>query len=533
MYRLLIVEDEEFLRKSLCAMVDWESAGIQIAGAVENGREALRFLSENGQTDFVFTDIRMPVMDGLELAGELQNRYPNIKTVLYSAYSEFAFAQKGIEYGVSGYLLKSQDEEEIAAYFRELCRRMEEETQSPSSAEKGFWETREALSNRLLNGISLEDEQKAILEGGDCKLDLKNGPLAAALFELDETPMLREELGGLGLRQLHKFLAEQVLSRMEMQGMGHLLQFGEPVIALWKDFSTDWPDRLRALHKALCEDLKSFEAGAPVTLTIAIGPPVQRISDLPSSWSGAKERLEKRFFLGPGLVLDSNSRIPDVKPESNTVLPVLQEAETLCRCQDLPGLLAFLEQLKVKWKTGAFVDRNTANWFGVQLLQQLSSMHNSPPHARDESALAARSGDLARLITRSETLDSLFDQLAAACKELLDDSPAASLQQKKLIEKAIRFLQENYISDISLERTASYVAVHPVYLSRLFRQETGQTFKNMLTQLRISKAKELLRDPNRRVYEISEMVGYKKPRYFSELFKEITGMTPLEYLEKS
>ena len=379
MYRLLIVEDEEILRKSLCAMVDWGFAGIQVAGAVENGREALRFLRENGQTDFVFTDIRMPVMDGLELAGELQSRYPGIKTVLYSAYNEFSFAQKGIEYGVSGYLLKSQDEDEIAAYFRELCRRMEAETQAPASAGSGFWETREALSNRLLKGVSPDEEQQVIREGAGCKLKLEDGPMAVVLFELDEVAMLREELGSMGLRQLHKFLAEQVLSRMEMQGMGHLLQFGEPVIALWKDFTADWPDRLRALHEALYEDLKSFETSAQARLTIAAGPPVQEISSLPISWEGAKRRLESRFFLGPGLVLDKNTGFPEAAPCPESALPALQEAETLCRCRDLPGLLSFLEELKNKWKTGAFADRNTANWFGVQLLQQLSLAHNSPP----------------------------------------------------------------------------------------------------------------------------------------------------------
>ena len=137
MYRLLIVEDEEFLRKSLCVMIDWQGLGIQVAGAVENGGEALRFLQEQGMerpVDIVLTDIRMPVMDGLELAGELQSRYPGIKTVLYSAYSEFSFAQKGIEYGVSGYLLKSQDEEEIENYFREMCHRMQKEAAPPLPA---------------------------------------------------------------------------------------------------------------------------------------------------------------------------------------------------------------------------------------------------------------------------------------------------------------------------------------------------------------------------------------------------------------
>lgn len=537
MYRLLIVEDEEFLRKSLCVMIDWQGLGIQVAGAVENGGEALRFLQEQGMerpVDIVLTDIRMPVMDGLELAGELQSRYPGIKTVLYSAYSEFSFAQKGIEYGVSGYLLKSQDEEEIENYFREMCHRMQKEAAQPNAASSGdgFWKKRESLSDRLLAGVSTEKAEAAIREGALCKLDLSRSPAAVALFELDESAMLREELGGLGMRQLHKFLAEQVLARLEWQGLGQLLQFGEPVIALWTDFSAGWPSRLRRLHQELSEELKSFETGAPVTLTVAVGTPSPSLSGLPESWEKARERLSKRFFLGAGLVLDSSCSLsvdgpPELSPAE--IRTALQEAETLCRCRDLPGLLAFLESLKQSWKARAVTDRSAANWFGVKLLSAAASS-DVPEEAA--TSLVSRSGELVRLISRSDTLDSLFEQLNLACGELLEGAPAAFRQQKKLVEKAIRFLQENYTSDISLERTAAYVCVHPVHLSRLFRQETGQTFKNMLTQLRMEKAKELLRNLDLRVYEISESVGYKKPRYFSELFKEVTGMTPLEYREK-
>ena len=97
----------------------------------------------------------------------------------------------------------------------------------------------------------------------------------------------------------------------------------------------------------------------------------------------------------------------------------------------------------------------------------------------------------------------------------------------------MQYIRSNYPKQILLEDVASHVNLHPVYLSRLFKSEIRKTFKSVLTEIRIEKAKKLLvSNLDNKVYEISELVGYEKPRYFSSLFKNMTGLTPLEYREK-
>jgi two-component system response regulator YesN len=126
MYKLLIAEDEEIFRKVLPSIIDWNSIGFEIIGVVEDGFEALKLL-EQVEVDVILTDIRMPHINGLELAMEVKSRFPRIKTILLSAFNEFEYARKGIDCGVYGYLLKSDDEESIEKYFVKLSKVLSQE----------------------------------------------------------------------------------------------------------------------------------------------------------------------------------------------------------------------------------------------------------------------------------------------------------------------------------------------------------------------------------------------------------------------
>lgn len=537
MFRLLIVEDEKMLRESLAVMVDWESAGVEVAGLAENGREALDILQRQ-PVDLVLTDIRMPAMDGLELACEIQNRYPQIKTVLYSAYSEFSFAQKGIEYGVSGYLLKSQDEEEIAAYFQELCRRMEKEQSMQTSGLHGdgnLWSWREELFDQLCRGEGFGNSDLP----ERCKISRHNGKMAMTLWNLDHADMLREELGATEFRQLSKLFSEQALTRIEWQGYGYLLRTYDPLAVIWTDFEPGWQQRLEQLQKEVHTDLEMFESSFPVTVTVSFGSCVTDASSLPQSWESAQCALNKKFYLGNGKIIFGESQdypCEQLSPEGEAQ-QALREASALCREKDCTAMLHLLNSLHISWTQRGILDRHTVKTFSTQFILLLTAAADG--QGEENNALVSRGAEVLHTISRADTLDMIFDRLLLVTQEFLQASPYgggvlsdADHPPKRIVEKAMQYLKENFAEEVSLERVAAYVSVHPVHLSRLFRQETGQTFKEILTHLRIDAAKELLQDLDLRVYEISERVGYHKPRYFSELFKEMTGMTPLEYREK-
>ncbi|MDF2884704.1 MAG: hypothetical protein K0R54_5274, partial [Clostridiaceae bacterium] len=112
MYKVFIVDDEEFVIKSLIGSISWESLGFEVAGKATNGRVALEQI-DSMQVDVVFSDVRMPGINGLELIKEIQRNNPNIIFIIVSGYPEFSYAQKALSYGALGYCLKPFDEPEI------------------------------------------------------------------------------------------------------------------------------------------------------------------------------------------------------------------------------------------------------------------------------------------------------------------------------------------------------------------------------------------------------------------------------------
>ena len=119
LYRILLVDDEEEVRRGIIRKMEWEKLGFEVAGDAENGEEALEKV-EQLQPDVVITDIRMPVMNGIELLKKVYNHCPLTKFIIISGYSDFEYAQSAIRLHVSEYLLKPVEKEALIAKIREL-----------------------------------------------------------------------------------------------------------------------------------------------------------------------------------------------------------------------------------------------------------------------------------------------------------------------------------------------------------------------------------------------------------------------------
>ena len=126
LYRIILVDDEEEVRKSIIKKIDWQSAGFQVVGDAENGQDALEKI-EALKPEVVLTDIRMPYMDGLTLAGKLRQKYPSIKLVIFSGFDDFEYAKQAIKLNVIEYILKPVNVEELTAILQKIKFNLDEE----------------------------------------------------------------------------------------------------------------------------------------------------------------------------------------------------------------------------------------------------------------------------------------------------------------------------------------------------------------------------------------------------------------------
>ena len=128
LYRIMLVDDEEEVRKAIIRKMDWESLGFMVVGDAENGEDALEKL-EQLEPDVVITDIRMPYVDGLTLTARIREKYPSMKILIFSGYDDFEYAKQAIKLNVTEYILKPVNGEELAVILKRIRDSLDEEVE--------------------------------------------------------------------------------------------------------------------------------------------------------------------------------------------------------------------------------------------------------------------------------------------------------------------------------------------------------------------------------------------------------------------
>src|SRR5690606_19905451 len=142
--------------------------------------------------------------------------------------------------------------------------------------------------------------------------------------------------------------------------------------------------------------------------------------------------------------------------------------------------------------------------------------------------------ELHRSLLASETSEAYYQILERTIAEMSRNIfQKTNNHHKRVIEKIIQLVEKNYAGNINLEWLSSQIHLNSNYLSRLIKKEIGLTFTELLTNTRIENAKQLLKDPTCKIYEVSERVGFEDAQYFSAKFKKETGITPTEYRDHS
>lgn len=118
-YRLILVEDDDQIRNGLEHYFPWGEIGFSLEACLSNGLQGLKYVQEH-DVDVILTDIRMPVMDGLEMLEKIRLENPSIYVVVLSAYRNFDYAQRAIELGVSNYVVKSTKYDDLMKVFKTI-----------------------------------------------------------------------------------------------------------------------------------------------------------------------------------------------------------------------------------------------------------------------------------------------------------------------------------------------------------------------------------------------------------------------------
>ena len=485
-YKVMIVEDEPAAAAFIEKLIELKCPDYEVTAKAEDGAKALELLADTF-VDVVVSDIRMPGMDGIELAGKLKELYPDILTVIVSGHQEFEYAKGAIRAGVEDYLLKPLDPSEIKRIFVGISRKLK----------RKYWERRNKVLHLLSSGASEIDE-------GDMKRLFPGEKWNAAIIR--RNGVISRFNAGLN-REIYSDDAEQMIvyGRDDMEML--FLCADDMLPAPFKDVM----DR---------EFRKLKDDGTYLTM-VSCGEEFL-IGKLPEIMHGLYLRLDNSIIIG----LDQKLRLSDEVPA-----PVTDTASEkqfahilhLVERRDIMNLKKELERLFTLWAE----EKRTQFWIEGKIRYLFYEM-------RSRGILGE---------WNEYWLDDAFSEaltVSGLCENILDilrqyvnfDLYSERRQKDVVFQDIVEYMKAHLSESLSVQEICREVGVSQAALSRLFRTYAGVPYKNYLTNLRIETAKTILKEnPEIFIKDVAEYVGFTDQFYFSRVFRSVTGQSPTEFLE--
>ena len=495
MIKVLIVEDEPPIARAVKQLICRYSDAFQVVGTEINGRAALERLGR-GEVDVVFTDIRMPVMDGLELLENIQRDYPEVVTVLLSGYQEFEYAQKAVCFQAFDYLLKPVSFEKMSALLGKLeilCRN------------RAYLKKRDQLSGLI------EGNGEASAAQADCVTLLVN---AGAM------PLTSDDLGAPGRKFWRGVQLEELLRSIVPERDSVLPFSGKSKTERIVVIETRSPDSARAAIETLYRRLTEM---TPLPITVAARVEPVPISEVAQTISDLRTLLYREIRLCASQLLwdaPGGARRPG-KAIPLSSFPVNRVVEAICAGSAEQLSAAVAEMLAVSEREGQ------TQFDFMRLLETI--IGDSRIGDNSESYLDVKTR-LGEAVLGSMDFASLGERVSEILLGMRQSGGEAKKSQEAVVAEMEQYLIDNYEKPISNEMLANKFGFVPNYISKIFRRHRGVTPSEFLTKYRVEMAIRLMKaHPDMLIKEIAQAVGYANQYYFSRIFKKETGMWPTEY----
>lgn len=521
MYNVFLVEDEVGIRESIRDTLDWEAAGFRYLGDAPDGEIALKAIRKL-KPDIVITDIKMPFMDGLELTAHLREEMPGTKVVILSGYDDFAYAQKAIRLGVVEFLLKPVSPSELMKAINKVAVGLRNEMAGEYAAggDTGIWrQRRNAFLNDLLAGaIPSAETFSGMSELG---IQFSDNYYIVALIKISaEKPDFSRDLK---ITRMAAQMATDVRAVMLERGQADLA-----VVFQGESEQAVESAAIAALKSMAAKCLKDFGA----KLLMGVGKASAHLHELSRSLREAEIAINYAFFTGS----EEPCLMRNVIEEKHTLgLELAQKLDQTAEFLQTGGLdetkATAGEISKLVFDAGgkgvalhyAYID------ILMTAAKVVQNMSGNPEEVLPEFSKLGTDvfaigtpGQFAAAIT------AVFDKIITYRQSRLASRYGIMMGRVK------KFIDDNYSDPyLSLQKTAMHVHVSPTYFSAVFSKEAGETFSEYLSKVRMTNAMRLLKTTARPASEISEMVGYKDPQYFSRAFKRATGVSIRIYRSKN
>lgn len=502
MLKILLVDDEQEEREGVSYLIKKYGYPLSVSEA-PNGRKALEYM-ERHSVDILFTDVKMPMMNGLELAKAVNAAYPETKIIIFSAYGEFDYAKQALEANAVNYLLKPIELDEFREVMENLLRSIQEEKSQQEERRQEDWQNQQNILYKILTGAHLKQSEweraklSLFSKGDSCRL--VHVEFMDNFFETKEEIFLNFVRMYLGERTeyVNLFQNESCLLIREKKYMDREFLEGQ-LLKLSRDVEAFASEGMFVTVSRIFSTMEEFEKETEAILNI-----------------------QREFFgLGQMIVWTENQRFQEYYSGDVEAIrrQLMQAIET-----GRPELIRkFTDQL---------LDTISANHMMSKLYVQnifytiIQGIYDRNPNIRHEQIL--NSSDI---LFRSKNARDMLALFRKKIYEMLEVIQEESEDDSGIIQKIKNLVEKEYMHDVSLNYVAEKVNLAPAYVSYVFKKETGQTLIKYITEIKMEKARLLLEEGILKMGQIAKACGYENQSYFNRAFKNYYGLTPKQFRE--
>lgn len=466
MYKVFIADDEQYVVKSLMRSVNWEEYGFEVAASSNDGVDAYEEIISL-RPQLVFADIRMPGMSGLELIKKAKKALNGTLFVVISGYAEFAYAQKAMSYGAIGYCVKPFDEDEIVGLLKK----------ARDMLDKSNYEELDIFAAVEEQDAENRAKLKRVLEHKG--LDLEKGLCAAVSLGPEKLLFERDT----------RYVAIKA-------GSSRYLYFFQ--CKNQRDYGAD-----------ICSPLPAEVKGVGISATFHC------IDDL-------KRNMEEATVLAYHYFVTGEKGIYR-KKENEYAENMLKEFEKTVVRMDIEAMDKLLENAQARFRQG---DLNIKHAMSIYNIYITFSSHFFETDRYDDYIYS-----FDQLCASFKNSDGLIGHIKEDMHNFIKRREGFVREEIKneYFKKLVEYVDQNFYKDISIQSLSREFVINPNYISQLFRKNTGMTFTDYVTRLRIDYSSELLKKTNFSIDEVAGKCGYTDYFYFIRVFKKITGRSPGQF----
>lgn len=523
-WKVVIVEDEDLLRNGLIHAIPWEELGFVMAGEADNGKAGLELIRET-RPHVVFSDIRMAQLDGLTMAEKIHEWNPDIRIVFISGYDEFDYAMRALKVGAVEYILKPIQLDEVKETLRSLAEKLEEERKSRQEYRKlkrleeySIGQLRQELYRSVIYGSDTERRDKAYTDIlSPEELECCYGVMIA---EKKDFPILSMNADYIGIMEMDHTFEDMLTATLGDEAEYTMLRgsAGERLMVLRGENPAEVRKKISRCRESLLgagKEAQVFQVGE--------GRPEHGLEGLYRSYLDARKDIEEQYW---GEWTELTEETGEAKDSLNFINydkePLIQAVKSGNR----ERIEEECDRLEKELSNRKVISHMHLILIVTSIFEELVRLPEEIGRTAEDAA-GKPMADYHRIISAGKRSEILAELKRYCC--ILGDmfGECRESRMQTSLKRAVSYMNQEYKNEsLMMGDVAKYAYVSSSYLSIMLKKETGKTFIEYLTDIRIEHARKLLRETEMKNYEVAQACGFANATYFSTVFKSVCGLSP-------